>query len=130
MKRSENQARLYVGAFFAAWTFPTIFQLVLVISGDIYYPLLLLTAVFVPIQGFLNMLVYMRGTYHKYRKANQSSFFFVVWGKMLWSTLKDKTHNESLEGSTTVVERLPHQNTLNTGSFTGASDGADDNIHP
>lgn len=126
MKRSENQARLYVGAFFAAWTFPTIFQLVLVISGAIYYPLLLLTAVFVPIQGFLNMLVYMRGTYHKYRKANQNAFFLVVWGKMLWSTLNDKTHNESLEGSTTVVERLPHQNTLNTGS----SDGADDNIHP
>lgn len=128
MKRSENQARLYVGAFFAAWTFPTIFQLVLVIRDAVYYPLLLLTAVFVPIQGFLNMLVYMRGTYHKFRKANQNAFFLVVWGKMLWSTLSDKTHNQSLEGSTAVVESLPRRNSLNTGSVTRAS--ADEIINP
>jgi hypothetical protein len=128
MKRSENQARLYVGAFFAAWTFPTIFQLVLVTRDVVYFPLLLLTAIFVPIQGFLNMLVYMRGTYHRYRKANPNSFFIAVWGKMLWSTLRnndDKAQTESqVQCSTTVVDSPQLHGSNARASFT------DDNAEP
>lgn len=53
LERSKNQALLYVGAYFVSWSFPTIFQVFYLINDKGNFSLLLLTAIFVPTQGFL-----------------------------------------------------------------------------
>ncbi|CAB9502310.1 expressed unknown protein [Seminavis robusta] len=57
--RVALQGYWFCGAFVATWMFPTISRLVQVMSGTTVYPLHLLTAFFVPIQGFFNFLVYI-----------------------------------------------------------------------
>jgi len=92
-KRIQKQAFYYVGAFFVTWLFPTIFQLVIVIAGKFPFPLLFLTALFVPIQGLLNLIVFIRPTFMRYRRANPDEFFLSAWFRMLWQELKQ--HGES-----------------------------------
>lgn len=87
-KRIQRQAFFYVGAFFVTWFFPTIFQLVIVISGKFPFPLLFLTALFVPIQGLLNLVVFIRPTFMRYRSAHPDEFFLPAWFRMLWQELK------------------------------------------
>jgi len=55
--RIRLQAFHYVGAFYVAWFFPTIFQLVIVSSGKFPFPLLFLTAFFVPCQVIYCILI-------------------------------------------------------------------------
>ena len=99
-KRIQKQALFYVGAFFVTWFFPTIFQLVIVTSGKFPFPLLFLTALFVPIQGLLNLIVFIRPTYMRYRRANPDEFFLSAWFRMLWQELKG-TDNSAGRCSTT-----------------------------
>jgi hypothetical protein len=82
-KRVQNQAFMYVGAFLVTWFFPTLFQLVIVIAGEFPFPLLLLTAIFVPIQGLLNLIVFVRPTFIRYRRANPDINTIVAWFQML-----------------------------------------------
>jgi len=106
-RKIANQAMWYVGAFYASWIFPTIFQLVLVTNGNIYFPLLFLTAFSVPIQGFLNLLVYTHPKYLRYRSDYPNSLFILAWGRMLWTELSGDT--TSLRGSASTSERRSHR---------------------
>lgn len=58
-KRVAVQGYWYCGAFYMTWIFPTITRLTQAIIGDATpFALVLTTAMFVPIQGFFNFLVY------------------------------------------------------------------------
>lgn len=83
-KRVKNQASMYVGAFLITWLFPTLFQLVIVIAGKYPFPLLLLTATFVPIQGFLNLVVFLRPKFMRYKNANPGVNTVKAWFEMLY----------------------------------------------
>jgi hypothetical protein len=83
-KRIQNQAFMYVGAFLITWLFPTLFQLVIVIAGKFPFPLLLLTAIFVPIQGLLNLVVFIRPKFTRYKRANHDTNTVVAWFQMLY----------------------------------------------
>jgi hypothetical protein len=91
-RQIANQAAYYVGAFLVTWFFPTIFQLVLVTRGEGNFGLLILTAFFVPIQGLLNLIVFMRPKYLRYVKNNPHQFFIFAWFRMMQAELdfKDK----------------------------------------
>jgi len=82
-KRIASQATFYVGAFLLTWLFPTILQLTIVSTGTLPFPLLLLAAFFVPIQGILILLIFMRPAYIKYKEANPDQFFLGAWFRML-----------------------------------------------
>jgi len=73
----------FVGAFYVAWFFPTVFQLVLVTRGKVYFPLLFLMAFFVPIQGLLNLIVFVHPKYGHYIKNNPDQFFLIAWLRMI-----------------------------------------------
>lgn len=77
------QAAYYVVAFLVSWLFPTIFQLVIVTTQTFPFALLFLTALCVPIQGTLNLVVFTRPAFIKYRKANTCKFFLGDWFRML-----------------------------------------------
>ncbi len=98
MKKSRQiaiQAAYYVGAFYVAWIFPTIFQLVLVTSGEVYFVLLFLTAFFVPIKGLLNLIVFVRPKYGRYLRKNPDQFFVRAWFQMIWAELGCRTESSS-----------------------------------
>lgn len=56
------QALFYVGAFYLTWWAPTINRLIQMANGESYYFFMLATAVFAPLQGFFNFIVYRHGT--------------------------------------------------------------------
>ena len=82
-KKTAIQAAYFVGAFYVTWFFPTVFQLVLVTTGKVYFPLLFLTAFFVPIQGLLNLIVFVRPKYGRYINNNPDESFLLAWFRMI-----------------------------------------------
>jgi len=78
-KRVAGQAAAYVGSFFMTWLFPAIFQLVNIITGNFPFPLLLLKAISIPIQGLFNLFVFIRPSYVQYRECNPDEFFICAW---------------------------------------------------
>jgi hypothetical protein len=90
-KQVAVQGYWYCGAFYLTWLFPTITRLVQVIADETPYPLILVTALFVPIQGFFNFLVYMHPRYKQVRMQVKSSIEFVT-GKV-----SNFSHRESVE---------------------------------
>ena len=55
-----TQAFFYVGSFLVAWIFPTVLRFQEVFGETLWWDFIFLSAMFVPIQGFLNFLVYLR----------------------------------------------------------------------
>lgn len=106
-KRVAEQAMYYVGAFLVAWLFPTIFQLWIVIAGTHPFPLLFLTALFVPIQGVLNLIVFIRPKFTTYRRRNPDGNAIVAWFRMLYSEITtDTTSNTTPLGLVERPDRL------------------------
>lgn len=89
-KRIAWQAVYYVGAFLVAWIWPTVFQIVIVSANIFPWWLLFLTALFVPCQGLLNLIVFVRPRYIQYRQKNPEKAFIVAWFKMLKEELFGK----------------------------------------
>ena len=106
-KRIRTQASCYVGAFFITWFFPTIFQLVLVSSNNLLLPLLFLTALFVPIQGLLNLVVFLRPTYIKYRRIHldENEGALTAWFQMMYQ--------EIVKGEDAASQTTTHRQTSN-----------------
>lgn len=69
-KQVSTQAFYYLMAFFFSWTPATLTRLIQLVFSRKYYSLLLLMAIFTPMQGFLNFLVYMRPRWLAYRKKH------------------------------------------------------------
>ena len=67
-KRIMVQAFLYVGAVFATWSFATINRIIHTINGEMYPWLLVLGALFTPLQGVFNCLIYFRYKIAKWLK--------------------------------------------------------------
>jgi len=89
-KRIAWQAVYYVGAFLVAWFWPTVFQIVIVSANIFPWWLLFLTALFVPCQGLLNLIVFVRPRYIQYRQKNPEKMFIVAWFTMLKEELFGK----------------------------------------
>jgi len=101
-KKVAMQAFHYVGAFFVTWTFPTLFQIVIVSASKFPFPLLFLTALFVPIQGLLNLIVFIRPKFIRYRTRYPAGNGLVAWFRMLHMEVKG-TYDSDIGGATTVV---------------------------
>lgn len=89
-KRIAWQAVYYVGAFLVAWFWPTVFQIVIVSANIFPWWLLFLTALFVPCQGLLNLIVFVRPRYIQYRQKHPEKIFIVAWFQMLKEELFGK----------------------------------------
>jgi hypothetical protein len=110
-RKIAKQAAYYVGAFYAAWFFPTIFRLVLVTGGKVHFALLFLTALIVPIQGLLNLIVFLRPKYIHYRKNCPDQFFLFAWTRLLRDQLA--FHGDLRRDSTTeLFPKVTIQNTF------------------
>lgn len=70
-KQVAIQGYWYCGAFYLTWILPTITRLVQVINGEAPYKLVLFAALFIPFQGFFNLLVYTMPRYTHRRSLGQ-----------------------------------------------------------
>lgn len=66
-KEFMAQSFWYLLAFYVSFTFACAARVVETITGDVPYTLILLFAIFFPLQGFFNFLVYIRPRYIKAR---------------------------------------------------------------
>lgn len=78
-RRVSRQGYWFCGAFLATWMFPTVHRLLQLGWQMDIYSLHLLTAIFVPIQGFFNFVVYIQTRIQK--KHIMNAFCCVMW---LW----------------------------------------------
>lgn len=109
-KQVARQGYWYCGAFYATWLFPTVTRLVQLIAGTTPYPLILVTAIFVPIQGFFNFVVYMHPNYKQVRDKVKSSidgFSDVV--RNPWST-HEASDSQFQKSEASGVEESEHTN--------------------
>jgi len=66
------QASFYVAAFFVTWIFPMVqFAYIQTSDGTLLFPLLALTVIFAPLQGFFDALIYIRPRYIRYKERLQ-----------------------------------------------------------
>lgn len=70
-KMVAMQAMYYVGAFYLTFLFATLNRMVQLIWDHDSFALLLLHAIFFPLQGFWNYLIYIRPRYIKYRQQKR-----------------------------------------------------------
>ena len=76
-KQVSAQAMYYLLAFFFTWTPATVTRCMQMMNAKVPYAMLLLMAIFTPMQGFLNFLVYMRPRWIAYRKKHPE------WGRCM-----------------------------------------------
>jgi hypothetical protein len=111
-KRSKQvaiQGMWYLAPFYLTWVFPITYQLTAAI-GNIHVPALsALTGFFIPFQGVLNFIVYIRPRYLRYRRNTDNvsepfrersgrDFFLATLPSAVLPS-RDSKGRESLEGS-------------------------------
>lgn len=94
MERSRKvaiQSALFVGALYLTWSFTTITRIYQVTTGNNSTALLVLMAIFFPLQGFFNFLVFCRPRYLRCKSRNPG----LKTRQLLWMTLhpEDDTKN-------------------------------------
>ena len=65
------QCLFYLTAFYMTWVCPTALRVKQSTSGTPTFGLLLCVGIFLPLQGFLNCLVYLRPRFQLYKKRNR-----------------------------------------------------------
>lgn len=78
-KKVARQASCYVGAFYLTWIWSTITCILQSVSGKTYFSIVLLTAIFLPFQGFLNFLVYIGPRFERYREQHSD---WSIWNAL------------------------------------------------
>jgi hypothetical protein len=102
------QSFLFVFFFFLTWIFPMVQFVVAQETGYLYFPLLCLTVIFTPLQGFFDVSIYLRPRYLKYRVRRRSSGGMVTRRQaviMAFSAAND--HDNKVEGETYDPEEDP-----------------------
>lgn len=66
--RIAVQGALYVLAFYITWFFPTVQRITELANGTNYFLIQALDTTLLPLQGFLNVLIYLRPKYLTYRR--------------------------------------------------------------
>lgn len=85
-KRSKQvavQGMWYLAPFYLTWTWAVLYQLIASIGNIHVTSLGVIGAFFMPFQGFMNFLVFMRPRYIKNKASNSSSNICSKFGKML-----------------------------------------------
>jgi len=72
-KRSRmvaTQGLWYLLPFYATWVFPVVTEITEMVTAKYFDPMVILVAFFLPFQGALNFIIYMRPRYLKYSKKH------------------------------------------------------------
>lgn len=98
------QSALYTVAFYVTFTFGTINRLVYQFTGKTYFALLFLHVLLVPLQGFLNVLIYRYGFYLRLKQRHpHMSHWELLHHTYRWTFLGPPLTSASLR-TTTVID--------------------------
>jgi len=98
-RRVAKQGLWYLLPFYATWIFPVATEITEMATGKYYDPMVVLVSFFLPFQGALNFLVYMRPRYLKYKNQHPEKSFFSIIGRTLKRSLcciKDEEDDDRL----------------------------------
>ena len=75
-----KQGLWYLLPFYATWVFPVATEITEMITAKYFDQMVILVAFFLPFQGALNFIIYMRPRFIKYRKKHPSwSIFYIIY---------------------------------------------------
>ena len=94
-----QQGLFFSLAFIITWIFPTLTRLMQAITGSSPFWLILLMTIFLPMQGLINALVFLRPKYQAYRKNNPNRASFSIMRHAMFG----KPANDSFVGSGSVI---------------------------
>jgi len=80
------QGLRFVAAFYVTWLFSTISRIFNIIDITIPFPIQFLDTTFVPLQGFLNFLIYIRPLLEDYRHKNPKVGFWMAFRNITFDT--------------------------------------------
>eukprot|EP00580_Thalassiosira_gravida_P020530 CAMPEP_0201679794 /NCGR_PEP_ID=MMETSP0494-20130426/49319_1 /ASSEMBLY_ACC=CAM_ASM_000839 /TAXON_ID=420259 /ORGANISM="Thalassiosira gravida, Strain GMp14c1" /LENGTH=447 /DNA_ID=CAMNT_0048163387 /DNA_START=131 /DNA_END=1474 /DNA_ORIENTATION=+ len=113
-KKVAIQAGLFVGALYLTWIFTTITRIYQITTGNGNFVLLLLMAIFFPLQGFFNCIIYLRPRYLRTKSRNRDA----PMRRLLYLTLYHESHpihglqlnrSDSGEGATNGYRLRPRE---------------------
>ena len=113
-KRSRmvaKQGLWYLFPFYATWVFPVATEITEMATAQYFNPMVILVAFFLPFQGALNFIIYMRPRFIKYRKKHQSwNICYIIYRtvrKSLCCIAKDEDDMfaSGIGANTSVVSR-------------------------
>lgn len=84
-----TQGLFFAGAFVITWIFPTLTRLMQAITGTAPFGLILCMCIFLPMQGLINALVFLRPKYVKYRKDNPDKSVWYASRRALFGRKKE-----------------------------------------
>jgi len=103
-KKVAVQAALFVGALYMTWFFTTVTRIYQNVTGHNEFALLVLMAIFFPLQGFFNALIYIRPRYLRCRSRNPGK----SWRYLFYIALHRDGH--PIHGTPTRGSSLPMEN--------------------
>ena len=80
------QCSFYVSAYFFTWIFAISFRLNLLATGEVNYPLWILTQILSPMQGILNFVVYIRPQVINFMSADKELTVYQAF----WTAVKSR----------------------------------------
>ena len=83
-RRSQQvavQGICYIGAFYFTWICPTISKLLQTVGNTSNFSLTVMTGLLLPLQGFLNMLVYIRPRYLRAQGTKWERLRQAIWAR-------------------------------------------------
>lgn len=87
-KETRDQATFYVLSFYITWIFPTITRAMTAFGSVPPFWLLYVSVFFIPLQGLLNFLIYMRPRYRRYQKNHPEKTFLALLNQTFLKTAK------------------------------------------
>jgi hypothetical protein len=120
-----QQSLWYTAAFYASYTFPTINRVFQQVYGSSPYALLLLHAIFLPLQGFFNVLIYRYAFFHRLKQRHPEMPFWELFHLTYrWSFLGPPPDPTARSHAETVESRDNTATPASQGSAVASADGA------
>jgi hypothetical protein len=122
-----QQSLWYTAAFYASYTFATINRVFPLVSGSgsSPYALLLLHAIFIPLQGFFNLLIYRYAFFHRMKQRHPLMPFWELFHLTYrWSFLGPPPNPTARSNAETVESRDHTATSTSRGSAVASADGA------
>eukprot|EP00546_Thalassionema_frauenfeldii_P019488 CAMPEP_0178896604 /NCGR_PEP_ID=MMETSP0786-20121207/1271_1 /TAXON_ID=186022 /ORGANISM="Thalassionema frauenfeldii, Strain CCMP 1798" /LENGTH=204 /DNA_ID=CAMNT_0020567037 /DNA_START=818 /DNA_END=1432 /DNA_ORIENTATION=- len=122
-------ATLYAASFFAAWVFPIIYMgqaMIYIRTGlrigaapkdrNLLYALMVYLTICLPLQGFLNWLIYLYPRYQKVREELSDGCCVIMKEVVFWSCMYSKTiqNRDCYLGSCMIMENSSASDGIST----------------
>lgn len=98
-RRIAVQGIMYILAFYITWLFPSVQRIIELVLGKNFFVLQFLDTSLLPLQGFLNVIIFARPRYLRTRKRNPEVGFWRAMGDMIVLAARGDRNNQAMRAS-------------------------------